>query len=182
MKRSLLCLLLAAVAVPALRGFPGDSAEAGAAPVGGTTPSGRMGEILSTSSQVLSHAVTFRGDGTASTVHLGPQATTGIEWRGLALRQVVTGTVSTEDRENGIEHRYYAQVGARSFRLLRDGRWSDWKSGPCPFFPGYILVEQVDGRLRASSPGLASFHPGPDADPDDPTRPPAPRERLFARR
>gem|GEM_PF-6932528 len=182
MKRSLMLLLLAAAAVPALRGLSHDDATIEAPLVIRTLSPDQKTEILSASSQILNHSVNFRGDGTASTVYLGSQATTEIEWRGLVLRQLVTGTVSEVDRENGIENRYYAQIDAQSFRMLRDGRWGAWKSGLCPFFPGFILVEEVDGQLRASAPKLARFHPGPDVNSSDPARPLMPHERLFAQR
>ena len=84
---------------------------------------------------------------------------TRIEWRNLVFRQLILGTVSRAERKAGLLRRAYAQLDSDSYRLSDEAGTTEWRSGRCPGFPTYVMIEEVDGEFRVSAPNIQHFAP-----------------------
>jgi hypothetical protein len=153
-------------------------------PAPSTLTSNEKLRILSTASRILDGAISYNGDGTATTIYRSNGRRLLLEMRGLVVRQLIHGSVAIEEREAGVTRRFYAQLHANSFRTSSSGgqNWTTWQNTRCPFFPSHILVEETHGELTLSVPALANFSPSPDPKTIAPTGKLMPHERIVARR
>jgi hypothetical protein len=177
MKRSLLPILAALFVLPATAADEAQNTPS-------TLTSSEKTRILSTASRLLDKAIAYKGDGTAITIYRSNGRRLLLEMRGLVVRQLIHGTVGTEDLEAGVTRRLYAQLHASSFRTSSSAgqNWTDWQSSSCPIFPSHILIEEIDGKLTMSAPALANFTPSHDPKVIAPEGELMPHERIMAQR
>ena len=181
MKHSLLPIIAALLVLPA---SAAEEKQNDARPVPSNLTSDEKLRILSTASRILEDAISYKGDGTATTIYRSNGRRLLLEMRGLVVRQLIHGSVAIEEREAGVTRRFYAQLHAKSFRTSSSGgqNWTSWQSTRCPFFPSHILVEETDGKLILSVPALTKFSPSPDPKTIEPKGDLMPHERVMARR
>ena len=181
MKHSLLPIIAALLVLPAPAA---EEKQRDARPVPSNLTTNEKVRILSTASRLLTDAISYKGDGTATTIYRSNGRRLLLEMRGLVVRQLIHGSVAIEEREAGVSRRFYAQLHAGSFRTSSSGgqNWTAWQSDRCPFFPTHILIEEVNGKLTLSVPTLANFSPTPDPKTIAPKGNLMPHERIVARR
>jgi len=107
---------------------------------------------------------------------------TRIEWRNLVFRQLILGSISAKDKKNGISRRIYAQLGSEAYRLSDEKGTTEWLSGRLQGFPSFVMIEEVDGQLCLSAPGIEQFSPSPGRLAVQPATPRSDDETLVAKR
>lgn len=138
-------------------------------------------EAIEKAKDLLLRSVRYQKDGTAVSHYIRRGVSTRVEWRNLVFRQLILGSISPSDRERGINRRIYAQLGSEAYRLIDPSGTTPWRSGHCPGFPGYVLIEEIDGELVVKSPDLNDFDLQPQRNPTSPVRPLAGDERAVAK-
>lgn len=181
MKRLLLPFIALLIALPA---SAEENTESPSQLVQPSLSNDEKTKVLAAASRLLCNAISFHGDGTATTIYRANGQRLLLEMRGLVVRQLIHGSLGTEEREAGVTRRIFAQLHADAFRTSISGglKWTDWHTNPCPIFPSHMLVEEVDGKLTISVPALANFSPSPSPRVLDPNRKLMPHERVVARR
>lgn len=122
-------------------------------------------EVLAASSALIQGSMDLRGDGSARTTHKLGGFETRIEIKGLSVHEIVKATLTEQDRAAGISRRYVAHLQCEAHRIW-DGpmaSWSEWRSNGYGFFPTSVIVEEIDGALKARANRIADFSPGIDA-------------------
>jgi hypothetical protein len=121
-------------------------------------------EVTTASTALLSAAMNIRPDGTARTTHQVGNFSTRIEFKGLAIHEIVKLPVTEADAAKGIIRRYQARLTCQAHRIW-DGpmaTWSEWRENSYGFFPSPIVVEDVHGTLHATAKRIQDFSPGID--------------------
>lgn len=121
-------------------------------------------EVQSIGTEFLGKLLCIRPDGTARTTHQLGNFATRIEFKGLAIREILKFPVSAEDLEKGITRRFHAKLACEAHRIW-DGPmvvWSEWRESNYGFLPGKIVIEEAGGRLQAVTGRFKSFSPGID--------------------
>jgi len=122
-------------------------------------------EVLAASSALIEASVNLRADGSARTTHKIGDFETRIEIKGLSVREIVKTPLTEQDRAAGVARRYIARLQCEAHRIW-DGpmiSWSEWRDKSYGFFPSSIVVEEIDGTLKARATRIADFSPGIDA-------------------
>jgi hypothetical protein len=166
MKHALLLLLSAVLPLSAQT-----AATTPAAPqvevITATTPmrASEAHEVLAASSALIEASVDLRPDGSARTTHKVGDFETRVEIKGLSVREIVKTPLTEEDRQAGISRRYVASLQCEGHRIWDAPMvsWSEWRAKGYGFFPSSIIVEEIDGALKARATRIANFSPGIDA-------------------
>lgn len=145
--KSLPVLILAALLLPCAAGSP-DLNTLRPAP---------QSAVMTAAKEQLLKAVRCERDGSAVSHFVRRGLTTRVEWRNLVFRQLIFGTVSKDDREKGVSRRMYAQLASDAYRLTDAEGVGPWRSGHCPKFPGFVMIEEIEGELVVSAPELEKF-------------------------
>lgn len=126
--------------------------------------------VLGICARLLERSVTFRPDGTASTVDRTAGGNVHMEWRQLGVRTITRESISAADRANGITRRYHVGLSCEASRRwdAKTNTWGAWRDGGSVFFPSTIVVEEIDGEIKARAPRIENFVPGP-GNPGKPT-------------
>jgi hypothetical protein len=164
MKHALLFLALLATALP-LSAQGGKTAPADATLATATMRLSEEKEVLAASSALLAASVDLRDDGTARTTHEIGQFSNRVELRGLGISGIMKAPVSATDLQKGISRRYIARITCKAHRIW-DGpmvAWSEWRENSYGFFPSSVIVEEINGTLRAHAHLLTNFSPGIDS-------------------
>lgn len=135
-------------------------AVAGLTPI----PQADRDEVVAATAALLSRHVTFRPDGTASTVSTAAGSRQNLEWKDLTIHIITAKALNEADRLNGITKRYSAILSSQATRRwdTKANSWTQWSPGGHSLFPSSITVEWKNG-IRAASGGtyLPKFFPGP---------------------
>ena len=118
-------------------------------------------EFYTRASEFLKKSVNFDQDANASSHFVRRGRFTKIEWRNLVFRQLIMGSISPQEQHQGLRRRLYAQITSESYRLTDEQGSTHWRSGNCPGFPTYVMIEEIDGDLHISAPNIDQFsrHP-----------------------
>jgi hypothetical protein len=118
--------------------------------------------ILSETAEALAKHVTFRPDGTASSVcaRLGKKH---VEWRRLVVRSITKQPVTDADRLNGITRRFMVGLSCDAHRTFdsKTNRWGEWLNSGYILFPSGLEFEWKKGGWVLKSQSLEGFTPGP---------------------
>jgi hypothetical protein len=122
-------------------------------------------EVLAASSALIGASVDLRADGSARTTHKIGEFETRIEIKGLSVREIVKAPLTEQDRQAGVSRRYIARLQCEAHRIWDAPMisWSEWRASGYGFFPSSVIVEEVDGTLKARATRIADFSPGIDA-------------------
>lgn len=117
--------------------------------------------ILSATAEVLAKHVTFRPDGTASSVcaKVGKQH---VEWRRLVVRSITKQPVTDADRLNGVTSRFMVGLSCDAHRTFdsKTSRWGEWRNSGYILFPSGLEFEWKKGGWVLKSESLEGFTPG----------------------
>lgn len=138
--------------------------------------------VLQQAKELLLKSVRFEADGSAASHYLRRGIKTRVEWRNLVFRQLILGSVSPSERERGIDRRIYAQLSSDAYRLIDAAGIGPWRSGHCPGFPGFIMIEEIHGQLFVRAPELDGFVISPGQIPAQPRRPEVGSDRAVAKK
>lgn len=138
-------------------------------------------EVLQLAKDLLRQSVKFEADGSAASHCLRRGIKTRVEWRNLVFRQLIFGSLSSKELERGYRSRIYAQLGSDAYRLIDAKGVSPWRSGHCPDFPGFVMIEEIHGEFFVSAPELSTFKIDPKNIPNEPDRPRAGDGRAVAK-
>ncbi len=138
-------------------------------------------EVMQLAKDLLLQSVRFEADGSAASHYLRRGIKTRVEWRNLVFRQLILGSLSPSELELGYKRRIYAQLGSDAYRLIDADGVSAWRSGPCPGFPGFVMIEEIHGEFFVSAPELDDFEIDPKNIPAQPDRPEAGDGRAVAK-
>lgn len=146
-------------------------AIAGLTPV----PEPDKSEILKATALLLAKHVTFRPDGTASSIHTlsGRQH---VESKGLVVKYITSAPINDADRLNGISKRYDVSFSCDAHRSwdLKTNAWGQWLPIRSVLFPAGLTFELKASQWTAApSFQLSYFIPGPGPSVADPKSQPA---------
>ncbi len=147
-----------------------EQAIAGITPV----PAAEQKLVLEESSKLLSRAVSFRADGSASAIDRSPGIDgCQVEWKKLVVRHITKSALSPADRANGITRRYMAALACETSRswIKKENRWSEWSDGGYLLFPSAIIVQEQNGKISASASRIQYFSPAGAATAAKPAEP-----------
>ncbi|BCX48872.1 hypothetical protein HAHE_27800 [Haloferula helveola] len=117
--------------------------------------------VMEKAKELLERSIRIDRDGKAVSHFVRKNREFKVEWRNLVFRQLIMGSVSTKDLERGVRRRIYAQISSDAYQLSSPEGVEPWRSGHCPGFPGFVLIEEIHGEFQLSSPALARFTPEP---------------------
>jgi len=121
-------------------------------------------EVFAVSAALVESSVALFADGTARSTHQLGTFHSRIELKGISFSEIVKTPLSEADKVKGVSRRYIARIKCTAHRIW-DGpmvSWSEWRSGSYGFFPSAVIVEEIDGALRARANRIADFTPGID--------------------
>ncbi len=136
--------------------------------------------VLSKTSELLIKHVTFRPDGTVSSVSTATGRRLNLEWKNLVVKLITADAVSDADQLNGITKRYRAILSSDASRKWDEkmNAWTAWSPTPHLLFPSSITVELKNGAWLASGSTYTNkFIPGPGPSITD--APPAPKDKVL---
>lgn len=118
--------------------------------------------ILRAAAELLSHHVTFRPDGTASSICTF-SSRKHIEWKKLVVTRITRQHTTEADRLNGITGRYLASLSCDGHRSWdnKKNAWGQWYATGYAFFPAALSFEWKDNRWNATESMIKHFQPGP---------------------
>ena len=121
-------------------------------------------EVMGTGNALLAGTMDLRKDGSARTTHRIGGFSTRIEFKGLAIREIVKLPVGADDAAKGITRRYHARLACKSHRIWDAPMvsWSEWRDSAYGFFPTTLVIEDVNGSLQATAKRIRDFSPGID--------------------
>ena len=134
--------------------------------VAGVTPIPKKdrAEVIAATAALLAKHVTFRPDGTASTVSTALGSRQNLEWKELAIKMVRKQSLTDADKLNGFSKRYTAILGSTAVRRwdTKANAWTVWSPTGHHLFPSGIVVEWKNGKRTArGNDYLPKFSPGP---------------------
>lgn len=111
----------------------------------------------------LAQHVTFRPNGTASTIHSDPTRR-HIEWMNLRMAEIHFQALTKADTLNGVAKRFLVSLQCDAHRVWDDKKstWSEWKPINYLLFPSALSVElKSEAWIVDQADRLKSFIPGP---------------------
>lgn len=127
-----------------------------------SVPQREKDEIIGVTAETLSKHLTFRPDGTVSSIctSLGRQH---VEWKRLVVNHLISQPVTDADRLNGITDRYLVSFSCDGHRTFnsKTSRWSEWKSVGYTLFPAGVTCERRQGKWLIPGDSFKAFSPGP---------------------
>jgi hypothetical protein len=120
-------------------------------------------EVTKVVTSTLAKHVTFRPNGTASTIHSDPNRH-HVEWMNLKMAEIHFQTLTKADTLNGVAKRFLVSLQCDAHRVWDDKKsaWSDWKPINYLLFPSALNVElKSDVWIVEQADRLKSFIPGP---------------------
>lgn len=121
-------------------------------------------EVLAASSALIEASVDLHADGRARTTHKIGDFETRIEIKGLSVREIVKAPLTEQDRKAGISRRYIAKLQCEAHRIWDAPllTWSEWRANGYGFFPSSVIVEEINGAMKARATRIADFSPCTD--------------------
>ena len=138
-------------------------------------PEADKSELLEATALLLRKHVTFRPDGTASSIHTFSERQ-HVDWKGLVVKFITTQAVNDADRLNGVSKRYAVSFSCDAHRSwdLKTNAWGQWLPIRSVIFPAGLTFELKASQWTAApSFQLSHFIPGPGPSVADPKSQPA---------
>jgi len=180
--KTIASLIFLTIAAPAQSNLDRLLAEGLRKAVAGLTPVPEKdrAEVVTATAALISKHVTFRPDGTASTVSIAMGSRQNLEWTDLTIKMIKMDSLTEADKLNGFTKRYRAILGSTASRRwdTKANAWTAWGPTGHPLFPSGIVVEWKNGtRTARGNDYLPKFSPGPGPSITDAS--PAPAERAL---
>ncbi len=126
-------------------------------------PKSDQSALLTATAELLAKHVTFRPDGTASSICTFSHRQ-HVEWQKLVVKHISLQSLNEADRLNGITKRYLVSLSCDAHRIWdnKTSTWSKWNSTGHLFFPSALIFDWNGTRWTAKpSHMLKHFQPGP---------------------